>query len=206
MNKPYIILIAGPSTSGKSTLAKNLAKNILAAGHSEIVVALDNYYRDLSHLSLEQRAQHNFDCPDAWEHERVLRDIRTLKKGQPVKMPVYDFHTHLRSDATYRLSPADYMIFEGLFALFYEELCALADLKIYITLDDSTALERRIVRDVAERGRTRDSVIEQFCSTVQPANEEYIRPSKAAADILLQGNSSIETKLDVVLEHLDIER
>lgn len=206
MNKPYIILIAGPSTSGKSTLAKNLAKHILAAGHSEIVVALDNYYRDLSHLSPEQRGQHNFDCPDAWEHERVLRDVQMLKEGQPVEMPVYDFHTHLRSPKTYRLEPADYMIFEGLFALCYEELCKLVDLKIYITLDDSTALERRILRDTAERGRTRDSVIEQFCSAVQPANEEHIRPSKAAADLIIQGNGSQEMKLNAVLEHLDIER
>ena len=205
MNKPYIILIAGPSTSGKSTLAKNLAKNILAAGHSEIVVALDNYYRDLNHLSLEQREKYNFDCPDAWEHERVLRDVRMLKKGQPVEMPTYDFHTHLRSPKTYRLEPADYMIFEGLFALCYEELCKLVDLKIYITLDDSTALERRILRDTAERGRTRDSVIEQFCSAVQPANEEHIRPSKAAADLIIQGNNSQAMKLNAVLEHLNIE-
>lgn len=205
MNKPHIILIAGPSTSGKSTLAKNLAKRILAAGHSEIVVALDNYYRDLSHLSPEQRDQHNFDCPDAWEHERVLQDVQMLKKGQPVEMPIYDFHTHLRSATTYRLEPSDYMIFEGLFALCYEELCKLVDLKIYITLDDSSALERRILRDTAERGRTRDSVIEQFCSAVQPANEEYIRPSKAAADLIIQGNDSQETKLNAVLERLDIQ-
>ena len=204
MNKPYIILIAGPSTSGKSTLAKNLAKHILAAGHSEVVVALDNYYRDLSHLSPEQREKHNFDCPDAWEHERVLRDVQMLKEGQPIEMPIYDFHTHLRSPQTYRLEPADYMIFEGLFALCYEELCKLVDLKIYITVDDSTAIERRILRDMAERGRTRDSIIEQFCSTVQPANEEYIRPSKATADIIIQGSDSQEMKLNAVLEHLGI--
>ena len=204
MNKPYIILIAGPSTSGKSTLAKNLAKHILAAGQSEVVVALDNYYRDLSHLSPEQREKHNFDCPDAWEHERVLRDVQMLKEGQPIEMPIYDFHTHLRSPQTYRLEPADYMIFEGLFALCYEELCKLVDLKIYITVDDSTAIERRILRDMAERGRTRDSIIEQFCSTVQPANEEYIRPSKATADIIIPGNDSQEMKLNAVLEHLGI--
>ena len=127
-----------------------------------------------------------------------------LKKGQSAEMPVYDFHTHLRSATTYRLEPSDYMIFEGIFALCYEELSTLADLKIYITLDDATALERRILRDTAERGRTRDSVIEQFCSTVQPANEEYIRPSKAVADILLQGNTSREMQLNAVLEHLGI--
>ena len=204
MNKPYIILIAGPSTSGKSTLAKNLAKHILAAGQSEVVVALDNYYRDLSHLSPEQREKHNFDCPDAWEHERVLRDVQMLKEGQPVEMPIYDFHTHLRAPQTYRLEPADYMIFEGLFALCYKELCKLVDFKIYIAVDDSTAIERRILRDTAERGRTRDSVIEQFCSAVQPANEEYIRPSKATADIIIQGRDSQEMKLNAVLEHLGI--
>jgi uridine kinase len=202
MNTPYIILIAGPSTSGKSTLAKNLARQISVAGYNERVVSLDNYYKDLSHLSEEQREQHNFDSPDAWEHERILRDVQRLKQGKPVEMPVYDFHTHSRSATTERLEPSDYMIFEGLFALYYKELCALADLKIYITLDDSTALKRRILRDTVERGRTRDSVIEQFCSTVQPASEEYIRPSKVAADIILHGTTPREVQLDEALKYI----
>jgi uridine kinase len=204
MNTPYIILMAGPSASGKSTVAKHLANHLAKEGYSQTVVALDNYYRDLSHLSEEQRAQHNFDCPDAWEHERILQDVRLLKSGHPIEMPTYDFRTHSRSDTIQPIKTSDYIIFEGLFALCYEKLCDLADLKVYITLEDSTALERRIQRDTVERGRTRDSVIEQFRSTVQPANETYIRPSKAVADIIIPGDTPEAMQLDAILAQLSI--
>lgn len=204
MTAPHILLIAGPSASGKSTLAKNLGNYIAGKGHSQAVFALDNYYRDLSHLPEEQRAQYNFDRPEAWEYERILQDVQMLKNGQPAEMPIYDFHTHTRSSKTQWLQPYDYMIFEGLFALCYEELRALANLKVYVDLEDSIALERRIKRDTAERGRTRNSVIEQFRSTVQPANEAYIHPSKSTADIITPGRTLQEAQLDAVLKHLGI--
>ena len=204
MTSPYILLITGPSASGKSTLAKNLGNYIAGKGRSQVVFALDNYYRDLSHLSEGQRAQYNFDRPEAWEYERILRDVRMLKNGQPVEMPIYDFHTHMRSSKKQWLHPSDYMIFEGLFALCYEELRALANLKVYVDLEDSIALQRRIQRDTAERGRTRDSVIEQFRSTVQPANEAYIHPSKSTADVIILGKTSQETQLGAILKHLEI--
>ena len=202
MSPPSIILIAGPSGSGKSTFAKGLAIHLESIGKSTTVIALDNYYRDLRHLTPAQRKQHNFDEPNAWEHERILRDARKLKAGETVDIPVYDFSTHLRSERTTQIQPTDAIILEGLFALCYPELNALANLKIYVELEDAIALERRISRDTAERGRSRESVIEQYQTTVQPANARYIHPSAKHATLTVQGTAALAQQIESLSQHL----
>ncbi|MEO0509166.1 MAG: uridine kinase [Verrucomicrobiota bacterium] len=198
MKTPHIILVAGPSGSGKSTLAQGLAVQLKAEGHACEVIELDNYYRDLSHITEEARNRQNFDQPDAWEKERLISDARSFKSVKAIEMPIYDFSTHLRTPETKTVLPADYIIMEGLFALCYDELNAIADLKIYVGLEDSIALVRRIERDTRERGRSRRSIIAQYETTVQPANEKYIRPSASNADVQVHGTLSLVEQLRAI--------
>ncbi|MEM1221797.1 MAG: uridine kinase [Verrucomicrobiota bacterium] len=195
MKTPYIILIAGPSGSGKSTFAQGLASHLDAKGHSCEVIALDNYYRDLSHMTEEERNRHDFDQPDAWERERLIADAEKLRMGRPIEMPIYDFNSHLRTAKTATIQTNDYIIMEGLFALCYPELNTIADLKIYIELEDSFALARRIERDTRERGRSRECIIAQYATTVRPANQKHIHPSASNADVHLHGTHPLADQL-----------
>lgn len=160
---------------------------------------MDHYYRDTRHLSLEDRERLDFDQPDAWEHERILEDAEKLKKGEPVEMPLYDFTTHLRCDETMTIAPHNVLIYEGLFALCYPQLNQLADFRIYLEIDEATALERRIERDTRERGRSRQSVITQYKNTVQPANAQHIQPSAKHAHIVVCGTTPLPLQLEQII-------
>lgn len=195
MKPPKLILIAGPSGSGKSTLAHHLADSLKGRGCPATVLPLDNYYHDLSHLAPESRKQTNFDEPAALEHERIVHDARTLKEGRCIDMPRYDFSTHLRLGETVPVKPEGAIIMEGLFALCYDVLNRLADLRLYVQLDEATALERRLARDTRERGRSIACVTEQYERTVRPANLRYIYPSADSADFQLSGNQTPEKQL-----------
>ncbi len=198
---PQIIAVAGPSCSGKSCVAEAL---VTALGESQCQsIALDHYYRDLRHLSPAERARQDFDCPDAWESELLVEHVAQLKRGEPVVIPQYDFTVHLRSEATSTISPAPFIILEGLFALCYPTLLPLIDVGVFIDIDDDTALARRIQRDVEERGRTRESVVSQFRTTVQPAVERYIRPSAAAATLRFEGTADLRTSVAAIMTRLD---
>lgn len=198
---PKIIAVAGPSCSGKSCVARAL---VTALGESQCQsIALDHYYRDLRHLSPAERARQDFDCPDAWESELLVQHVAQLKRGEPVIIPQYDFTVHLRSAVTATITPAPFIILEGLFALCYPALLPLIDIGVFIDIDDDTALARRLQRDVVERGRTRESVISQFHTTVQPAVERYIRPSAAAATLRFEGTEVLADSVAAILARLD---
>ncbi len=184
---PQLILIAGPSGAGKSTLTQALSRYFQLRHVPVTALPLDHYYRDLSQLTADQRATYNFDQPDAWEWERILLDVGRLKRGEPTARPCYDFATHLRSEQTVWIHPTEVILLEGLFALCDRRLCTMADLKIYIEVDPEEALQRRIQRDAGERGRSRQSVIEQYEKTVRPAVEAYIRPSGHHAHLRMDG-------------------
>jgi uridine kinase len=195
-----LILVAGPSSSGKSTLAKALYHK-LGASQTRLL-SLDHYYCDLRHLSPASRALRNFDVPAAWESDRLISEMRQLVQGQAIEMPQYDFNTHLRTDATQRVEPAQYIIAEGLFALSYPELNAIAAVKIFVDLDDDIALERRLERDIRERGRSIECITRQFNETVRPANQAHIRPSAMNAQLVLDGNQSIAEQMEAIRQHL----
>ena len=197
---PTIIAIAGPSGSGKSTLAHGLSAQ-LGADQCQCI-ALDNYYRDLRHLSPAERAQRNFDHPEAWESELLIAQITALKQGHPIALPQYDFTAHARTEHTQQLSPTPYIILEGLFALCYPALNQIIDLPIFVDIDDATALERRIQRDVIARGRTRESVIAQFQTTVQPATQKHIRPSASTAALILTCAGDLTANLSQITREL----
>ena len=195
--KSYLIGIAGPSGAGKSYLARHLSQLLKAP-----VLALDHYYRDLSHLSLEERARSNFDEPAALEHELLIAQVTDLHAGLAIPVPTYDFSVHTRTSVTQRFEPAPFVILEGLFTLHWPDLRRLLATAVYVEMDDSICLRRRQVRDVRERGRTPESVVEQFRTTVAPMAERYVRPTRLHADVVLSGDTPIAQGVARVLDHL----
>lgn len=198
--KSYLIGIAGPSGAGKSYLAQHLAERLHAP-----VLALDHYYRDLSHLSLAERAAANFDEPAAVEHQLLLSHVHDLYHGKSVELPTYDFSQHTRTGHTVTFGPAQFIVIEGLFTLHWPELRSLLGTRVYVEMSGEVCLQRRQERDVRERGRTPESVIEQFRRTVAPMAERYVLPTRAHAEVVVQGAAEISHEVERVLEHVGRE-
>ncbi len=194
-NQTYLIGIAGPSGAGKSFLASYLKRALTAE-----VLQLDRYYRDLSHLPLAERARVNFDAPEALEHELLIEQVRRLRIRETVQLPVYDFTIHTRVAKTETLPPSEIIIVEGLFTLHWPGLRELLSTKVYVDLHDELCLKRRTARDVRERGRTVESVLEQYEATVAPMAQRYVCPTIAHADVVVIGNESIEDGVARVVE------
>ena len=193
----YVIAIAGPSGAGKTALAGGVADALQCP-----VLLLDSYYRDLSRLSPPLRARVNFDEPTALDHQLLISQVESLSHGRPVKRPVYDFATHTRKPQTEPFWASEFLIVEGLFALYWPELRQLARTKIFVEAPNLLCLRRRTVRDIAERGRTEESVISQFRETVQPMAELYVRPTSKFADLVVSGEQSLSRSVDAVLRHV----
>lgn len=196
---PYLIGIAGPSCSGKTELARRLQP--VLPGES-LILALDSYYRDLAHLPLEERARSNFDEPEALEASLLAEHIEALAAGREISKPVYSFEQHIRAPYTTRVVPGDFVLLEGLFALYWPGIRQRFSTKVFVQVRDEVALERRIERDQRERGRTRDSVLLQYASTVRPMCEKYLLPTRQFADVVVDGEGRIEESVDAVLEHV----
>ena len=192
----YLIGIAGPSGSGKSFLASHLRRALQAE-----VLELDRYYRDLSHLPLAERGRVNFDAPEALEHELLIEQVARLRNRETVQLPVYDFTTHTRVAKTETLPSSEIIIVEGLFTLHWPGLRELLGAKVYVDLHDELCLTRRTARDVRERGRTVESVMEQYEATVAPMAQRYVRPTIAHADVVVSGTERIEDGVARVIEH-----
>lgn len=200
--KPYIIGIAGPSNSGKSELARQLVKHLPGTS----VVSLDSYYRELAGYTLEQRAHFNFDHPDALEWKLLHEQLLGLAYGEPIEEPVYDFATHSRQPEHKHIEATEVIIVEGLFVFHWDALRAMIDLKVFVDASDEICFERRLRRDVAERGRTPESVREQYAKTVRPGREKYVMPTKALADLVVSGELSLEISTNAVLDNLQLAR
>lgn len=199
---PVILGIAGCSGSGKTTLAQELARSLKGAHFH-----LDNYYRDLSHLSYEERCCQDFDSPDILESELLVEHVSLLSQGHSIHRPIYDFASHTRiKDKTEPLTPGKFLLVDGILALHYEELRPYYSLKIYVDTPDDICYERRLARDVKERGRTPESVAKQYAATVRPMAEKYVRPSSVHADIVVEGTSSIDWSVEEVLAVLEARK
>jgi uridine kinase len=195
---PVVIGIAGCSGSGKTTLASELAHTL-----GGIHFHLDNYYRDLGHMPFSERLRQNFDDPAIIEHELLARDVAELAQGHAIDRPIYDFSTHTRVvGQTERVASGSYLVVEGLFALYYAELLPLYQLKVYIDTPDPLCFERRLKRDIEQRGRTPESVKLQYEATVRPASLHWVRPSAVNADLKVDGNDALDWKLELVLAEL----
>jgi len=185
--KPRLLGIAGPSCSGKTELARWISR--WTGAH---ILNLDHYYTDLAHLPLEVRARTNFDEPASVDSSRILADAGALALGQAIRAPRYDFATHARQAGDEVVDPGELVILEGLFALYWPELRALFDLKLYVDAPDEVCFERRLKRDTVERGRTPESVRWQFETTVKPMAHLHILPTREYADLVLSGLDPLE--------------
>lgn len=179
-----IIGIAGGTGSGKSTVAHSVIKQL---GSNKVTfISQDNYYKDHSHLNLEERAGINYDHPFAFDNDLLAADLIRLKEGQAAQAPIYDFTIHARrTDATVELLPNNIIIIEGLHVLSDENLRALLNIKVFVDTDPDVRILRRVVRDIEERGRTIQSVHHQYLTTVKPMHEAFIEPSKKYADLII---------------------
>lgn len=192
---PRVIGIAGASGSGKTTLAAELAREL-----DGVYFPIDNYYRDLSHLPLPLRAQQNFDDPALIESHLLAMHVEALSRGEMIERPLYDFATYIRiPDRTEPMHAGAFVLVEGLFALFYEELLPHYQMSIYLDTPDDVCFERRMKRDILERGRTAESVRLQYETTVRPSSIAFVRPSAANADLVVDGTAALDWKVEQVL-------
>jgi len=195
---PVVLAIAGCSGSGKTTLAAELARTL-----GGVHFHFDNYYRDLSHLPLAERAVQNFDDPALIESPLLSEHIAALAAGQAIERPVYDFATHSRvPGSTETVEPSRFLLVEGLFALHYTALLPLYHLRVYVDTPDELCFERRLKRDVGERGRTPESVRRQYELTVRPASVAWVRPSEVHADLTVDGAGALDWKVERVLTEM----
>ena len=181
--RPMVIGFAGGSGSGKTTIASRVLETI---GTDKVaLIQHDAYYRNLAHLSYEERTHVNYDHPDSLETELLVDQIRELRAGRSIDRPVYDFTTHLRTDETVPVHPVPVIMVEGILVLVEKELRSLMDLRVYVDTDSDLRLIRRLQRDIVERGRTLESVLDQYMATVRPMHLQFVEVSKRYADIIV---------------------
>jgi uridine kinase len=196
-SRTLLIGIAGASGSGKSYLAERVANALRAP-----VLSLDSYYRDLAHLPLAERATQNFDHPDALDWSLLLQHLGLLAIGQGACVPTYDFETHTRTAQVAALVPTPYLVLEGIHALYHPAVRELLTLQVFVDLPAEVCLERRLERDVRDRGRTPESVHEQYERTVLPMYHEFVLPCRAYADVSVPGDNYANHSAQVVLNWL----
>ncbi|MDO4467379.1 MAG: uridine kinase [Bacillota bacterium] len=189
-----IIGIAGGSCSGKSTFTKRLKG---AFKNKITVINHDNYYKRHDDIPFEERKTINYDHPDALETDLLIEHLKELKNGNPIECPIYDFTQHNRSNETYTIYPSRIMILEGILVFENQELLDLMDMKIFVEADADERIMRRILRDVKERGRDVEGIIDQYISTVKPMHNQYVEPSKKYADLILNSGMN-KVAFDVI--------
>lgn len=198
---PIIIGIAGGTGSGKTTVANVILD---AVGRDRIAyLPHDAYYRDLTDLPPAQKIEINFDHPNSLETELMIEHVKALKKGKAVDIPVYDFSTHSRTEETVRVEPQRVIIVEGILIFAERQLRELFDMKLFVDTDPDIRFIRRLERDIAERGRTMDMVIQQYLGTVRPMHLEFVDPSKRYADVIIPEGGLNQVAMDMVVARIE---
>jgi uridine kinase len=196
ITRPLLVGVAGGSGSGKTTVARALAASFRA--EQVQIVLMDSYYRDRGSVPLEARAAINYDHPDAFDEALLVEQLEALKAGRAIEQPVYDFTRHERRRDRVPVEPSRVVILEGILVLALESVRALLDLKLFVDTAADLRFLRRLRRDVAERGRTVDSVIEQYLATVRPMHEAFIEPTRRHADLIVPEGGHNESALDLL--------
>lgn len=201
MDKPLIIGITGGTGSGKSTVSKEILKFI----HKKNVVTIeqDSYYKDQSHLSFNERVKTNYDHPFAFDNDLLIEHLKDLLNNKPIEKPIYDFERHTRKEETITVNPKEVIILEGILILNDEDIRNLCDIKIFVDTDSDVRVIRRITRDIKERGRTLDSVIDQYMTTVRPAHLQFVEPSKKYADIIIPEGGYNKVAIDIIVTKIN---
>ena len=199
MNNVIVIGIAGGTGSGKTTIARKLIQRF---GDDVSVINHDNYYKAHHAMSFEDRCKLNYDHPDAFDTDMLINSLRELKAGHSVTCPIYDFSIHDRLAETKTVCPSKVIIVEGILIFQNEELCREMDIKIFVDTDADVRILRRIIRDVRDRGRSLESVINQYLTTVKPMHELFVEPSKRNADIIIPEGGNNLVALDIIMERV----
>ena len=195
-DKPIIIGIAGPTASGKSCLANTIVGEL--GSDQVVIIHEDSYYRDQSHLAMEDRGKVNYDHPDTFEHELFFEHLLELQKGNTVKIPQYDHTEHVRTPNTISIGQHRIIVLEGIMLFVEEKLRELMDIRIFIDTPLDVCLARRLKRDIVERGRTIESVLDQYQATVRPSYFQFIEPSKRHANIIVPGGGENRVAIDMI--------
>lgn len=199
MARPLIIGIAGGTGSGKTTLTKRLLEEFQ---HHAVVIYHDNYYKANAELSLEEREKLNYDHPNAFDTELMLEHLSKLRKGHSIESPLYDYSMHTRSAETQKIEPKEVILIEGILIFHDSRICNQMDIKIFVETDADVRILRRIKRDVLKRGRTIESVTQQYLTTVKPMHELYVEPSKRKADIIIPEGGKNLVALDMLFKKI----
>ncbi|NMA86732.1 MAG: uridine kinase [Tissierellia bacterium] len=196
MDKPILIGITGGTGSGKSTVSREILKSI--QDKNVAIIEQDSYYKNQSHLTFEERIKTNYDHPFAFDNELLIEHLKKLLNNEAIEKPIYDFERHTRKEETIRVEPKDIIILEGILILNNEDIRNLCDIKIFVDTDSDVRVIRRIERDIKERGRSIDSVIGQYMTTVRPAHLQFVEPSKKYADIIIPEGGYNKVAIDII--------
>ena len=194
-----VLGVAGGTGSGKTTLTRRLKERF---GDQISVISHDNYYKRQDHLTYDERCRTNYDHPDAFDTDLMVEHLAALKRGETIYCPVYDFSEHNRSDDLLEIKPAPVILVEGILIFASQELCDLMDIKVFVDTDADVRILRRIVRDVNKRGRTLESVISQYLTTVKPMHEQFVEPSKRKADIIVPEGGKNTVALEMLVHRV----
>lgn len=199
MRRSILIGIAGGTASGKTTVTQKIVDYFENYSDHVLVIRHDDYYKDQSDLTVEERVMTNYDHPNSLDNELLFNHLKDLLKGKAINKPVYDFTVHNRSKDCEQIEPTDIIILEGILVLEDNKLRDLMDIKLYVDTDDDIRFIRRLLRDTNERGRTIDSVVKQYTETVKPMHNQFIEPSKRFADIIIPEGGSNTVAIDIII-------
>ncbi|MQN02287.1 MAG: uridine kinase [Lachnospiraceae bacterium] len=199
MDDIIVVGIAGGTGSGKTTITQTIREHF---GNEVSVIYHDNYYKAHHDLSYEERSRLNYDHPNAFDTDLMVKDLTKLKNGEPIECPVYDYTIHDRSNTTMTIHPSSIIIVEGILIFYDKRIRDLCDIKLFVDADADVRILRRIKRDVKERGRSLDSVIDQYLTTVKPMHEAFVEPTKKFADIIIPEGGQNKVAMEMVINRL----